>query len=229
MTEIQLPLFSFPDDDVRTCTLCLIPKPATLEFFCKKNGGLDTRCKDCKYTYKHQWDNANREYTRLKQRAYHAKNMDVNNERARTYRKERPEVVKKTSRQTYLKHREVRIADAQAYRQAHPEQERQRYARNPSRNRAQNALRRARKQGSNGVVTTQDIQAQYATQQGCCMWCSEFVGTVYDVDHVKPLARDGTHTPDNIVIACPTCNGKKGAKLVYVEWQPPKPLINTTH
>lgn len=34
------------------------------------------------------------------------------------------------------------------------------------------------------------------------------------VDHVVPLARGGTHDPENLVLACMACNCKKGVR----EW-----------
>lgn len=34
------------------------------------------------------------------------------------------------------------------------------------------------------------------------------------IDHVLPKARGGTNSPDNLVLACHVCNGKKGVLLV---------------
>lgn len=35
------------------------------------------------------------------------------------------------------------------------------------------------------------------------------------VDHVVPLIKGGGNGPENIVVACATCNLKKGAKLPH--------------
>jgi 5-methylcytosine-specific restriction endonuclease McrA len=37
------------------------------------------------------------------------------------------------------------------------------------------------------------------------------------IDHVTPLSRGGSHTKDNVVASCKSCNYAKGVKL-YWEW-----------
>ena len=72
--------------------------------------------------------------------------------------------------------------------------------------------RRAKKIGNGGVHTAADIKAQYDRQRGKCFYCGRDVGDNYHVDHVVPLALGGSNGPENLVIACPECNGKKRAK-----------------
>ena len=39
------------------------------------------------------------------------------------------------------------------------------------------------------------------------------------IDHVIPLSRGGSHSEDNMKVACPACNARKGTKLVAeCEW-----------
>jgi 5-methylcytosine-specific restriction endonuclease McrA len=73
--------------------------------------------------------------------------------------------------------------------------------------------RRARKAKATGTHTADDILAQYERQSGACYWCDAEVGQDYHVDHVVPLSKGGSDGPDNLVIACPTCNLRKGAKM----------------
>ena len=77
--------------------------------------------------------------------------------------------------------------------------------------------RRARSAQAEGTHTAADIKAQYARQRGKCFWCGVKVGKAYHVDHVVPLSRGGSNWPENLVIACATCNMQKGAKLPH-EW-----------
>jgi 5-methylcytosine-specific restriction endonuclease McrA len=77
--------------------------------------------------------------------------------------------------------------------------------------------RRARKAAAGGHHTTADVRAQYARQRGRCYWCGRRVGEKYHVDHVIPLAKGGTNGPENLVIACPSCNCSKGARHP-MEW-----------
>jgi 5-methylcytosine-specific restriction endonuclease McrA len=76
---------------------------------------------------------------------------------------------------------------------------------------------RALKHDANGTHTTEDIADQYARQNGKCYWCGTRVGDSYHVDHVIPLSRGGGNGPENLVIACPTCNFSKNARLPH-EW-----------
>jgi 5-methylcytosine-specific restriction endonuclease McrA len=73
--------------------------------------------------------------------------------------------------------------------------------------------RRARKRHASGTHTAADIAAQRTRQKGRCFWCQEKVGRSYHVDHVMPISRGGSNGPENIVIACASCNLSKGAKM----------------
>src|SRR5690348_6923173 len=54
-----------------------------------------------------------------------------------------------------------------------------------------------------------------ARDRGICHICSEEVNPLdYHLDHVVPLAKGGSHTYDNLKIAHPVCNLRKGAKLL---------------
>jgi 5-methylcytosine-specific restriction endonuclease McrA len=66
--------------------------------------------------------------------------------------------------------------------------------------------------GNGGTHTAADVAAQRARQRGRCYWCHEKVGKSYHVDHVMPLALGGSNGPENIVIACISCNLRKSAK-----------------
>ena len=44
-----------------------------------------------------------------------------------------------------------------------------------------------------------------------CFWCNSILDKK-QLDHFYPLAKGGTHTSDNFVIACPSCNMRKSDK-----------------
>jgi hypothetical protein len=50
---------------------------------------------------------------------------------------------------------------------------------------------------------------------GVCVYCGA-EGKV-EVEHVEPLCRGGTDTPDNMVPACFKCNRSKGSRFI-LEW-----------
>lgn len=86
---------------------------------------------------------------------------------------------------------------------------------NPERVAAYHRTSRARRLRAPGSHTGADVRAQYDRQNGLCYYCGEAVGGKYHVDHVIPLARGGSNSPDNLVIACPRCNQTKYTKLPH--------------
>lgn len=48
----------------------------------------------------------------------------------------------------------------------------------------------------------------------CCVYCGcQLHERFFTVDHVRPVSRNGTDDLDNLVLACPRCNSKKGARI----------------
>ncbi|MCU0897747.1 MAG: HNH endonuclease, partial [Burkholderiales bacterium] len=45
-----------------------------------------------------------------------------------------------------------------------------------------------------------------------CFYCQEKIDQRAEVDHFVPLSKGGTHHPENIVLACKSCNRAKAAK-----------------
>lgn len=68
--------------------------------------------------------------------------------------------------------------------------------------------------------TVADVEVLLAQQQSRCLYCYSRLDA-YHIDHVVPLSRGGGNGPDNICVACPSCNLSKGNKLLGSEWIPP--------
>lgn len=95
---------------------------------------------------------------------------------------------------------------------------------NPEKNREKSRLRRARKYEAPGSFTEDDVKRKMSAQQYKCCYCSRSLKRRrWAADHIVPLSRGGSNYPDNIAVACITCNSSKHNKLLG-EWQPPKPL-----
>jgi len=103
------------------------------------------------------------------------------------------------------------------YREAHKAEINARRRGSPQQRTANNHNRRARKLHNGGTHTTKDIQTQYQRQKGKCYYCKVKLGKAYHVDHVIPLSKGGSNGPENLVIACPSCNLSKRNKLLH-EW-----------
>jgi 5-methylcytosine-specific restriction endonuclease McrA len=52
-------------------------------------------------------------------------------------------------------------------------------------------------------------RAVFARDQGRCQYCGR---SAENLDHVLPRSRGGTHTWENVVAACRTCNTRKGSR-----------------
>lgn len=230
---------------LRRCISCSMEYPATPEYFHRdktKPDGLDPRCKPCRKDMARQYFLKNKETILQKHAQWSKDNKDKVNAAANARYKRNPEGRKRTSE----KHRRSnleKVAETMRnwrkenkehylqYDREYNERNRDRKRATAQRIREKNRDRyrsyqhqyRTRKLANGGSHTAEDIQRQYESQQGCCFWCSVQV-TAYHVDHVIPLSRGGSDYPENIVIACPTCNVSKNDKLPYTEWVPPKPL-----
>ena len=77
--------------------------------------------------------------------------------------------------------------------------------RNPDRYRAY----RARRRRAPGRCTKAQAEARWAYYGGRCWVCK---APAVAMDHVKPLARGGSHWPSNQRPICRSCNSRKGAK-----------------
>jgi 5-methylcytosine-specific restriction endonuclease McrA len=185
---------------------------------------------------------ANRDKMLAKNREWAAANPEKRRELHRRWIEANRERHNEMVRQSKKRHWVKQVAYARKWRAENAEHYRayEREYRNSIREKVRENARRARqrdplryrayvanysaKRREGPGVTKGDILAQYEKQQGRCFWCSASVADSYHVDHVIPLSRHGSHSPDNIVIACPTCNISKNDKLPFVEWTPPNPL-----
>ena len=89
-----------------------------------------------------------------------------------------------------------------------------RYARSPKgklNSRAGSLRRYARSRGAEGTYDAEDIQRIGNRQKWKCYWCGKPSKHDFHVDHIVPLAKGGSNSPNNLAIACPPCNRRKNA------------------
>jgi len=135
-------------------------------------------------------------------REYYQKNQEKILARKKEYAVENADGLADYRHRHYVENREEILARNKAYIQSHPEVRQARFA-----------AYRGRQKAAEGSFTGGDIKAQYASQDGKCFWCGKKVYKNYHIDHVIPLSQGGTNWPDNLVIACPSCNTSKGGKM----------------
>lgn len=213
-----------PDSTTKTCTKCDNQFPATPEYFYRdasKSDGMQSCCKPCQQTRNRHYYEANAEKERERVRQYREMNPDKVRDKDRRYRTANRDKVRASDHDYYTNNVEKVREQHWRYRIDNLDKERARWQRykaaNPEKNAVSSRNRRARVRNAKGTHTAADIAAQLKRQKGHCYWCNCKLEK-YHVDHVHPIARGGWNDPSNLVIACPTCNDSKGAKLLH-EWE----------
>lgn len=205
---------------LKVCTKCGQALPADLEHFSRhKQGrdGLRPRCKTCCRQATLEWERANRGKQAIYSKRAREKRGDKLRAAAREWKKQHPEAVK-VHKKTYAQnHRAEDVARARRWRANNPEKAnaycRKWSAAHPEYGAVRHRNRRARERGNDGSHTAQEIKEQVARQKGRCFYCqAKLSESGMHADHVIPLVLGGSNSIDNLVIACPDCNRKKGAK-----------------
>jgi 5-methylcytosine-specific restriction endonuclease McrA len=124
---------------------------------------------------------------------------------------------KELCREYYLRNRQRMIDRAAKYKADHPQMEAEYRERNREKlrevHRIEASPRRAIKASAGSDTIHPLIVLEH--DDGMCGICGDDVDPLkFHVDHVIPLARGGSHTYDNVQAAHPTCNIRKGARLV---------------
>lgn len=187
-----------PHTTFKVCRDCGIEKPVS-EFSPSKQikDGLHSYCKPCNAARARAWQKANPEKvaaTVAEYRAVHEEEIAVQ------------------MADYYIANREQKLAYLREWREANPDYQREWCKANPEKHSALTRNYRARKANASGYHTAEDVQVQYDHQKGHCHYCGVRVGDGYHVDHVVPLSEGGSNWPENLVIACPTCNLSKHNK-----------------
>ena len=174
------------------CTKCLQCLPEEAFYVVKRRGRVERRqvCRDCwRVNVKsYQQGDTYKEYAREKRALPEQKEYHLG--ASRKFRA-KPE-----------------------YKEIEREQYRKAVARPEGRERVRVKVRRrrARIRGSLRHHSVRDVMICVEVQQGLCFYCDVDIKENYTVDHLVPLVRGGSDGPENIVIACASCNFRKSDK-----------------
>jgi 5-methylcytosine-specific restriction endonuclease McrA len=198
----------------KRCSACKRFLPATNDFFHRastRKYGLNCYCKQC-CSEQHQ--------SIERQKRVHAyRQRDDVKEKDRLAQRERRKLPEVKERQRIRD--EARRADPE-YRAKEQMRSRMRYYQPGGKEKAlaKVHVRRARKVQVGGDYDAADIKRLFSQQKRKCYYCKKKLGVnrrSYHIDHIVPLSRGGSNDISNLVVACPSCNLKKGNKLPH-EW-----------
>lgn len=171
-----------------------------------------------------RWRDANRDKTRAWSAAWNATdegkakkaewyrdNADVTKARASEWSSSNPERRAEIVRGSRAKNPDVYREINRRYREANPDRRQECFRNwckdNPDKIRALKQKRRALQKGAEGFFTAEDIASIVERQGGKCAYCQKT--RKLTVDHIIPLSKGGANWPDNICMACGSCNSKK--------------------
>jgi len=156
--------------------------------------------------------------------AWLARNPERRRAITRTYRERHQEEYRAYYEQNFDKvharNRAWRAANQEAYRRAvaewhkaHPEEIKRIHQKwveaNPEKIATNARTQRARRLKAEGTHTTDEVLALLEKQDGKCVYCTKAIRSKYHVDHIMPLALDGSNWISNLQLTCPTCNHRK--------------------
>jgi 5-methylcytosine-specific restriction endonuclease McrA len=129
------------------------------------------------------------------------------------YRERNRQVLRDTEKARRTGNSETVRAQKRAYAARNAERERQRalakYYANRSYYNNLSRVSRHRRRAVEGSFTAEDVSRILKMQRGRCAYCPRRLGRRFHVDHIEPVARNGTNHPYNIQLACPRCNRAK--------------------
>lgn len=170
---------------LKTCTKCGGPPKPLTEFSkrARSRDGLQSWCKACDKAASVKYRAANPEKRRVYEAKRNAANPERNKASVAKWRAANPDKVRATAAKWH--------------------------AENPESHRIRKHNRRARTVGklSQGLA-----ERLFKLQRGKCPCCKQPLGDDHHLDHIMPLALEGTNTDSNIQILCVKCNLQKHIK-----------------
>lgn len=184
------------EDGFKHCHSCDTAKP--LDQFAKgRNGRPNSRCRGCHREYYL----ANRERILDAKRAeWASKSGEILAKRRINYSENRESILAK-QRSWYASLSEEKLQERKAKAKIYQRSEAGKMA-------AKNTRHKRRSKQKSGSVTSAELFKIRDAAKGRCHYCG-CKSARLTFDHIIPLAKGGTHSADNLVMACGPCNSSK--------------------
>jgi hypothetical protein len=155
------------------------------------------------------WRKSNADRINISRQKYNANNVEKNRAAKRRWRLDNPDKQLRATNEWSRRHPGRVLARGRKYA-----------ARHPDRIAIKTANRRAREAKAPGRFLLSDLKALIERSGDICFYCPADISYgKHTIDHFIPLSRGGSHWPENIRLACLSCNCSKGDKLPS-EFQP---------
>jgi 5-methylcytosine-specific restriction endonuclease McrA len=141
------------------------------------------------------------ERNRQKATAWYAANTERGKANVRAYRVINQEKCAAVSRRWASENPDRCRAARQAWEKAHPDKVR-----------LNTRIQVNRRRMAEGYYSAADIRRIYADQTCRCAICKCSIEQGYQIDHIQPISRGGSHWPRNLQLLCAPCNVRKQAK-----------------
>lgn len=211
--------------NTKTCASC--QKELPNGSFSKHKGGLRSRCRECCSADFKKWRSQNLEKDRQRHLGRWSRTPDEQKRRIlaqqksnRDLNRERIRVVK---REHYVRNRDSYLLRAKKQAASNPQAVRDRASlwnkTNVARRREISLLsshkRRAAIHAAPGSHTIDDLRVLFENHDWRCVYCGQIATSV---DHVVPISRGGSDSPENLVPCCRSCNSRKNRRTPQ-EWR----------
>lgn len=202
------------------CSRCHKNKSVSDFRLSKRNSdGYCVWCKSCEKEYKTLWRIGNQEEINNKKRQWRKNNLAREQSKESQYRKSRPEKEKEKRRKYVQSHLDKVYGRIRQWQKDNHDRliEIQRNWRlaNPDKVVVQVENRRSRKVSNGGVITSVEWRKLKEKYKYTCLCCKRREPEIkLTLDHIKPLAKGGTNTIDNVQPLCGSCNSSKNTKEV---------------
>jgi 5-methylcytosine-specific restriction endonuclease McrA len=178
------------------------------------------------------WRNKNRERVRASQRKWKESNRDKHNEINRKWRENNPEKAKTLIRNWSKNNTEKIKQNRKKWRKLNPGAGKDTYRKWCLENRckriASEAKRKSLKYSNSTPIQIKEAKDFIIESRKipihACPYCSKvFITSEMQFDHIHPISKGGSHSRENLIISCASCNSSKKARILFEEWTPPKP------
>lgn len=170
-------------------------------------------CKPCAAAYAVVWRAKHPDKVRAANQKWYATHAEAARQRSLDFYAANTEKVRLYWKERYPEIRNVVITRSAVWGSEHPtkvKEIRRRWKQaHPEMVRVSGIARRAAKQRGLGL-SNDLIPRLYEAQLGLCACCGVFLGAIFHVDHITPLALGGSHEDGNMQLLTPLCNMQKG-------------------